>query len=109
MKVPRQYLDFHRYVWECSGNDTLRRHLELVTVPLLAFVSILRSQGLQRLTTVVEAHRPLIDALRTRDSETIRSVFGRAAVSPYLAVSRGYAGAAGTRRLRLPRIGPRYT
>jgi len=78
-------LDFHRYVWECSGNDTLRRHLELVTVPLLAFVSILRSQGLQRLTTVVEAHQPLIDALHTGDSETIRSVFGRAAVSPYLA------------------------
>jgi len=37
-------LEFHRYVWKCSGNEMLGRLLELVAVPLFAFVSILRSQ-----------------------------------------------------------------
>ena len=78
-------LAFHRYIWKCSANETLCRHLELITVPLIAFVSILRSRGLQRLTTVVEAHQPLIDALRSRDAETIRDTFGNAAVNPYRA------------------------
>ena len=77
-------LAFHHYIWERSGNDTLCRHLELVTTPLFAFISILRSQGLQRLTAVVEAHQPLIDALRSGDTERIRSEFGTAAIHPYL-------------------------
>jgi DNA-binding GntR family transcriptional regulator len=76
-------LQFHRYVWFCSGNETLSRHLELVTVPLLAFVSILRSQGLERLAQSVEAHRPLVDALRSRDAGEIRAVFERGATSAY--------------------------
>jgi DNA-binding GntR family transcriptional regulator len=77
-------LAFHHFIWERSGNETLCRHLELVTTPLFAFISILRSQGLQRLTTVVEAHQPLIDALRSGDAERIRIEFGSAAINPYL-------------------------
>src|SRR5262249_43424236 len=76
-------LNFRRHIWQCGGNRTLCRHLELSSVPFIAFVSILRSRGLQRLTTVVEAHQPLIDALRSRDPEVIRDTFGRAAVNPY--------------------------
>ena len=76
-------LDFHRYVWQCSGNEMLCRLLELVTVPLFAFISIMRSNGLQRLTTVVEAHEPLIAALRARDPERIRYEFERGATSSY--------------------------
>ena len=76
-------LNFHRHIWQCGGNRTLCRHLELITVPLIAFVSILRSRGLQRLITVVEAHQPLIDALRSRDPQVIRDTFGHAAVNPY--------------------------
>ncbi len=77
-------LDFHRFIWQCSGNDTLCRLLELVTVPLFAFVSIMRSHGLQRLTTVVDDHKPLIAALRTRDLARIRSEFELGAVRSYL-------------------------
>jgi DNA-binding GntR family transcriptional regulator len=76
-------LDFHRYVWHCSGNEMLCRVLELLVVPLFAFISILRSQGLQRLTDVVEAHSPLVEALRTRDPETIRTAFQRGAIKSY--------------------------
>jgi len=76
-------LEFHRYVWECSGNETLCRHLELLVIPLFAFVSILRSQGLERLVKVVEAHRPLVEALRSREAERIRAQFANGATSAY--------------------------
>jgi DNA-binding GntR family transcriptional regulator len=76
-------LDFHRYIWQCSGNETLCKLLELITVPLFAFISILRSQGLQRLVTVVEAHAPLIAALRSRDPRVIQSAFETGAVGSY--------------------------
>lgn len=76
-------LDFHRYVWQCSGNQMLCRLLELVTVPLFAFISIMRSQGLQRLTAVVDSHDPLIAALRSGNPERIRGEFERGATKSY--------------------------
>ncbi len=76
-------LEFHRYIWQCSGNETLCRLLDLVAVPLFAFISILRSQGLQQLTAVVDAHSPLIEALRTRDAAQIRTQFHKGATNSY--------------------------
>lgn len=76
-------LNFHRYVWQCSGNDTICHVLELITIPLFAFISILRSQGLQRLVTVVEGHEPLIAALRSGDPEKIREAFENGATHSY--------------------------
>jgi DNA-binding GntR family transcriptional regulator len=76
-------LAFHRYIWQCSGNDTLCRALDLVAVPLFAFISILRSQGLQKLPAVVEAHEPLIAALRAGDAGSIREAFEKGATSSY--------------------------
>ena len=87
-------LQFHRYIWECSGNETLCRHLELVTVPLFAFMSIVRSQGLERLTNTVEGHRPLVDALRQGEAGRIREEFVKGATSAYgrfLDGERGHA------------------
>lgn len=76
-------LEFHRHIWKCSGNDTLCKLLELIAVPLFAFISILRSQGLQRLVTVVDAHEPLIAALRSRDPKVIQAAFETGAVGSY--------------------------
>ncbi len=76
-------LDFHRYIWQCSGNDTLCTLLEQVTVPLFAFVSILRSHGLQKLHSVVASHTPLIKALRSRDAGRIAAAFRRGATASY--------------------------
>jgi DNA-binding GntR family transcriptional regulator len=76
-------LEFHRHVWRCSGNDMLCRLLDLVTVPLFAFVSIMRSQGLQKLTSVVAEHSPLIEALRAKDPARIRTAFEKGATSFY--------------------------
>jgi DNA-binding GntR family transcriptional regulator len=76
-------LEFHRYIWKCSGNETLCRHLELLVIPLFAFVSILRSQGLERLVTTVAGHRPLVEALRSGDVPRIREEFYKGATSAY--------------------------
>ncbi len=76
-------LEFHWFVWKCSGNETLSRVLEQLTVPLLAFVSVLRANGLQHLADVVASHEPLVAALRSRDRATIRDAFTRGATSSY--------------------------
>jgi DNA-binding GntR family transcriptional regulator len=76
-------LDFHRYVWQCSGNGTLRDVLELISNPLFAFIRILRSQRIQHLAKVVASHGPLIAALRGGGPETIKMAFESGATSPY--------------------------
>lgn len=76
-------LEFHRYIWRCSGNETLCHTLEQLTVPLLAFVSVLRANGLQHLVDVTAAHEPLVAALRSQDSAVIHEAFSRAATSSY--------------------------
>lgn len=76
-------LNFHRYVWQCSGNDTLCVLLELVSVPLFAFISIMRSQGLQKLTAVVAGHSPLLEALRGGQAAEIRAAFEKGATASY--------------------------
>jgi len=76
-------LEFHRYVWNCSGNETLRQLLDQLTVPLMAFVSVLRATGLQHLSDVTAAHEPLIAALRSKDGANIAEAFRRGATSSY--------------------------
>lgn len=76
-------LEFHRWVWKCSGNETLCRILEQLTVPLLAFVSVLRANGLQHLADVTAAHEPLAAALRSGDQALIEGAFTRGATSSY--------------------------
>lgn len=76
-------LAFHRYVWQCSGNQTLAATLEQVTVPLLAFVSLLRHTGFAHLPDLVAAHEPLVEALRSRDCEHIEKAFRAGATESY--------------------------
>lgn len=82
-EAARRDLEFHRYVWECSGNETLCRMLDQLTLPLLAFVSVLRANGLQHLADVTAAHEPLVAALRSRDRDTIAEAFTKGATSSY--------------------------
>lgn len=76
-------LDFHRHVWACSDNPTLCTVLERLTVPLLAFFSVIRASGLQRLSDVVASHEPMVEALRSRDPERIETAFRDGAESAY--------------------------
>jgi DNA-binding GntR family transcriptional regulator len=76
-------LEFHRWIWKCSGNEMLCRLLDQLTVPLLAFVSVLRASGLQHLVDVTAAHEPLVAALRSGDRREIEEAFTRGATSSY--------------------------
>ena len=76
-------LDFHRYIWECSGNETLCALLGQITVPLMAFVSVLRATGVQRLAITTDSHEPLVNALRSKDRAKIAEAFARGASSSY--------------------------
>lgn len=76
-------LNFHRWVWKCSGNETLCRVLEQVAVPLFAFISVLRASGLQHLADVTAAHEPLVAALRSGDPVRIEEAFTRGATGFY--------------------------
>lgn len=75
--------EFHRFIWRCSGNEILCRVLDQLTLPLLAFVSVLRANGLQHLAGVTAGHEPLVAALRSRDPVVIREAFTRGATSSY--------------------------
>jgi DNA-binding GntR family transcriptional regulator len=76
-------LDFHRFVWQCSGNNTLCEVLEWLVVPLLAFISILRAQGLEHLPEVTFSHEPMIEALHSGDPAQIEVAFREGAESSY--------------------------
>jgi DNA-binding GntR family transcriptional regulator len=65
-------LEFHRYIWECSGNRTLYRTLDQLAVPLFAFVSIVRGANRQSLKEVVQSHEGIVEALRRPDPSVIR-------------------------------------
>jgi DNA-binding GntR family transcriptional regulator len=76
-------LDFHRFIWRCSGNETLCGVLEQITVPLIAFVSILRSVGVQHLAGVTGGHKFLVAALRSADPKIIQEAFREGAMASY--------------------------
>lgn len=68
-------LEFHRYIWTLSGNRMLYTVLDLVTVPLFAFLSIRRSRTMKHLIKSVRSHDPMVEALRSRDTQRIREAF----------------------------------
>lgn len=69
-------LDFHRFIWRCSGNKTLCQILEHLTAPLFAFLGIQRESDPQRikggkLRDIVTRHEPIVEALRGGDALSI--------------------------------------
>lgn len=67
-------LEFHRYIWECSGNETLVQVLLQLTAPLFALVSIERSRNMDNLQAIERSHEDIIRALQSRDSRLIHGV-----------------------------------
>ncbi|MFN7934194.1 MAG: GntR family transcriptional regulator [Bryobacteraceae bacterium] len=60
-------LEFHRYIWECSGNHALAGGLDSVCTPLFAFSSVLRSATREDLSSLHRSHAELIQILRSHD------------------------------------------
>ncbi len=67
-------LIFHRFIWERSGNQTLYRMLDQLTVPLFAFASIMRSSGMENLKSTVKSHEVIVRALKKGDPANIREI-----------------------------------
>ncbi|MGI9175950.1 MAG: GntR family transcriptional regulator [Rhodothermales bacterium] len=67
-------LDFHRYIWRQSGNETLYGLLNQLTIPLFSFVGIKRGRSQETLKEVVASHESVVKALQSRDPATIKRV-----------------------------------
>jgi len=76
-------LDFHRYIWRRSGNETLAEMLDYLTTPLFAFISILRSVGAGELRDVVAPHEDLLAALRSKKASRIRQAVREHIIGSY--------------------------
>lgn len=64
-------LQFHRYIWQQSGNTTLYRMLDQLSVPLFAFISFLHSTRLSDLKSVMHPHEQIVSSLKKGDPELI--------------------------------------
>lgn len=82
-EVAQADLDFHRFIWQQSGNETLFRVLDHLTAPLFAFVSLLRAAGLHDLKQAVLGHEPIVAALRSGDEQVIRQALQRHVETSY--------------------------
>jgi DNA-binding GntR family transcriptional regulator len=76
-------LDFHRYIWRRSGNETLAEMLDYLTTPLFAFISILRSAGAAELKDVVAPHEDLLAALKSKKASRIKQAIREHIIGSY--------------------------
>jgi DNA-binding GntR family transcriptional regulator len=61
-------LAFHRYVWRKTENDVLYQTLDVLTVPLFAFMGVmLNMAGIEQYRTLALPHHDLVEALVRRD------------------------------------------
>jgi DNA-binding GntR family transcriptional regulator len=67
-------LAFHRRIWELSGRRFLYQILDQTTLPLFAFVALLRYRRPQSLAEVVLPHEEIFNALRSGDKAEITRV-----------------------------------
>jgi DNA-binding GntR family transcriptional regulator len=74
---------FHRYIWECSGNEMLYRTLDNVTVPLFAFISVVRKFGYRDSEDLHKSHTELLAAMKDGDVEYIKSAISSHVNSSY--------------------------
>jgi DNA-binding GntR family transcriptional regulator len=64
-------LEFHRVIWNCSGNRVLAETLEQLVLPLFAFVTIVRFRNVPNLKALAQRHDSLINILQSGDQERI--------------------------------------
>ena len=66
-------LNFHRFIWELSGNPTLAHTLEKISPPLFVFMTLQRNELGQSIELAYQRHKAVVDALRAGDSATLRA------------------------------------
>jgi len=65
--------EFHRTIWSYSGNEYLEKILTSLTAPLFAHSVRTLLRG-DKLRTVLDSHRPLLDFISGRAQETAEQV-----------------------------------
>ncbi len=65
-------LNFHRHIWQQSRDRMLFQILELICVPLFAFLSLQRRRTHEDLAIVVHTHDPIVEAIRARNADAAR-------------------------------------
>lgn len=66
-------LYFHRYVWGLADNEILYHTLNNVTVPLFAFLVILRRTGYESLEEIYDPHEKLVVVLEAKNQSEIEN------------------------------------
>jgi len=64
-------LEFHRVIWNCSGNRVLADTLEQLVLPLFAFVTIVRFRNMPNLLALAERHDAIVKVLESGDAARI--------------------------------------
>jgi DNA-binding GntR family transcriptional regulator len=67
--------DFHRAIWQVSGNDYLSRTLHGLTAPLFSH-SVLRIVTSKKIRHIVYSHRPLMAYLTGKTKATAEEIIG---------------------------------
>lgn len=67
-------LAFHRRIWELSQSSFLYQVLDQATLPLFAFVSLLRNRRRQTLEEILRPHKDIFRAMRARDGAELTRV-----------------------------------
>ena len=99
-------LEFHRWIWSCSGDTTLYRLLDQLTAPLFAFISIRRSSGGEDLKRVVLSHQPIVEALEARDERAAGQAIRAHIERSYLQFLRFDLDAVAEQLAAADRLGP---
>ena len=76
-------LAFHRRIWTFSGSRFLYQVLDQATLPLFAFVSLLRRRRLETLAEVVLPHEAIFSALRSRSRPEITRIIREHLMTSY--------------------------
>src|SRR5260370_21885635 len=62
-------IEFHRAIWQMSGNEYLERTLTSLTAPLFMYATLLVVKG-KRKKIVLDSHQPLLDWLLGKRNES---------------------------------------
>lgn len=84
MEMGQADLDFHRCIWEKSGNQLVYNILDQASVQLFAFVTMVRNrQKVDRHRVVVNPHEDLYAALQSKEPARIFASFRAHLVGSY--------------------------
>lgn len=65
-------LNFHRHIWERSGNSTLAHTLEKISPPLFVFLTLHRREKGQSIEQAYSRHLAVVEALQDGDPGLLR-------------------------------------